>query len=296
MIVTDGLVPPEFGLRFHPALLPWERYLLRCSQRWFLCKDKTALGWYAAILDVAPAALLAAKCKNIPASTKQCWVASPFHAQLGRDHVRVLPEGALPWTADDAGWLCELLNPLLKEKGMKLFLAGAALLLVCDESLDAQPVSFALVSGKLLPDRHPQGTDGGHMMRLLSEIQMCLHQHPAEHRRSRGEPDINGVWLWGASDFPVTMPQDASAIATHNPFLQSLGDAKSTDMIITESERIAELLGPEMELPKHIILAGEERAVWLTKSWLPGLGKKSWQPNISGAEEDLFGKIKVELQ
>ena len=46
-------------------------------------------------------------------------------------------------------------------------------------------------------DFDPIGAGRGHA--LLNEIQMLLHAHPVnEAREARGEPPINGLWLWGA--------------------------------------------------------------------------------------------------
>ncbi|TCJ11779.1 hypothetical protein EZJ19_14070 [Parasulfuritortus cantonensis] len=42
------------------------------------------------------------------------------------------------------------------------------------------------------------GPDAGAVQRTLVEIQMCLHDHPVNAaREARGEPVVNGVWLWG---------------------------------------------------------------------------------------------------
>jgi hypothetical protein len=48
-----------------------------------------------------------------------------------------------------------------------------------------------------------------HLVRLMSEAQMLLHQHPVNHERElRGEPLANSLWLWGggvgASDWKTT--------------------------------------------------------------------------------------------
>ncbi len=294
LIVSDALVESERSLTLHPELFPWRRALGTYKQQWFSCSDKIPLEWYAVIADVSPAALLARKHDHIPVNTKQCWVASPYSGQLGRDQVRVMPEGSFPWCEEDARWLCDMLNPLLQEEGMHLLHVGAALLLACCEPMHARPSSFARVSGKTLPNRHPEGEDGGRLMRLISEIQMSLHGRHADHRI--GQPEIHGLWLWGKSAWPTNPAGSMPPVATRNPFLQAVAEGKNAKVTITEAERIDALLKQEKTLPKKVVLAGEGYAVLLTKSLLPRFGKVSWTAKSTKTESALlsiiFGRIK----
>lgn len=44
----------------------------------------------------------------------------------------------------------------------------------------------------------PRGPEGGTLRRLMTELQMLLHEHPVNDARARrGLPAINAVWLWG---------------------------------------------------------------------------------------------------
>lgn len=286
MLVCNGLILSGDGLTLHEDLLQWQKVLSVRKRIWFSCSDKTPLEWYAAISDVPPAILLAAQSGNIPVDAKQCWAASPYHAQLGRDTVRVMPEGALPWCEEDSLWLCDALNPLLKEEGMYLLHAGAALLLACDEPMHVRPQSFAMIAGKMLPSRHPEGEDGGRLMRLISEIQMALHGKQAPQRS--GQPDIHGLWFWGGCSWPTRMPETMSTVATRNPFLQAVAKGKDAKMMITEAERMGDLVKQGEALPKKVVLAGEGYAMLLSKSLLPGFGKASWIPGSAKAESELL--------
>ncbi len=45
----------------------------------------------------------------------------------------------------------------------------------------------------------PRGADAPGLRRLMTELQMLLHEHPVnEARARRGLPAINALWLWGA--------------------------------------------------------------------------------------------------
>ncbi|KON48191.1 threonine synthase [Mariprofundus ferrooxydans] len=297
LIITDALLQHQDGLQCHPDVLLWQQQLAgrRCS--WYECAAKNPLGWYSALTECAPAALLAAASSSIPVGTRQVWVASPYHAQLMRDAVHVLPEGQLAWTADDAVRLCAVLNPLLAEEQMQLLNVGAALLLTCKKALDAYPHSFAAIAGHMLPDRHHDGEDGGRLDRLLSELQMLLFQHPSMERHERQESDINGIWLWGSAEWPQ-LDELASRhipVATRNPFLQAIADGRSARMIISDSARLDELLQTGSALPEMVILAGDGYAAVMKKSWLPGWGKPDWQPKSVKAEPALLSMLQSQL-
>jgi len=280
LIVSQALIQHQDGVSLHPDLFLWQKQLAGYRRSWFDCTDKTPLGWYAALCGCAPAALLAARCNTLPGDCVQCWVVSPYHAQIMRDAVRVLPEGQMPWTEADARWLCDTLNPLLAEEGMQLHSIGAALLLSCRDTIEAWPQGFGAISGWLLPDRHHEGADGGRLNRLLSEIQMTLFQHPSLSRHERGEPDVNGIWLWSPVAWPPgdAQAQPAITVATRNPALQGVADARDARCMISEAERLEMLLQRDAPLPKRILLAGEGYALWLQKSWLPGFGRQAWSP------------------
>jgi len=290
LIISQALTQHQDGVSLHPELFVWQKQLNTYRQRWFDCCDKTPLGWYAAMCGVSPTAMLAGQCDAIPASSRQCWTVSPYHAQLVRNNVRVMPEGQLTWSTEDAVRLCDTLNPFLSQDGMHLLAVGAALLLCCEEALDAYPLVFGEISGQLLPDRHHEGEDGGHLNRLLSEIQMLLFQHPSLERHQQ-QMDINGIWLWSPIDLPVQPLTPSLAVASRNPVLQSVAHGNDAALIITEAERLAALLKPQSPLPKRIILAGDGHAVLLSRSWLPRLGKPTWKPTSAKPETELLALL-----
>ena len=237
------------------------------------------------------ARLLAARCDAIPKDTRQLWVASPYHAKVVRDGAHVMPEGQLVWDEADAQRLCEVLNPLLQEEGMQLLPVGPALLLACREEMEAKPVGFGEISGKPLPNVHHEGGDGGRMNRLLSEIQMQLFQTPDGNRADRGEPEITGIWLWGACHWPEQVHEARLPVATRNPVLRDVVNGRSAELIISEAERLAELLSPRKKLPERILLAGEGKAVVLQRSFWQRRATPSWKPVKPGDELSLMSHV-----
>jgi len=290
LLVTHGLILNQDGLTLHPDLFLCQPLLAKRRQQWFHCTSKNPLALYARILDVEPALLLASR---LPKNTaKQYWIASPYHAQLSRDSVRVMPEGMLPWCEQDAAWACELLNPLLQEDGMQLHSIGSALILACEKSLHAKPAAFADIAGKSLPNRHPNGVDGGRLMRLMSEVQMMFKQSPAIHRRQCGEADVHGLWFWGACEPNNLETVPAKAVATRDAFLSAMVDGKDANITITEPEQFSELVKDAASLPKQVLLLGECYAVLLKQSLLPKFRDNHWLPKAAKDESELFSMLR----
>ena len=290
LIVTDGLIPSTSGYAIHPQLDPWRKRLLRCSRSWFESAPKTALEWYGLLQGLSPTKLLLNVARErIPNESTQVWIASPYHAQLARDRIMVMPDSLLPWREEDAAWICDLLNPLLKEEGIELLHHKAALLLACENPINARPDSFAAVSGKMLPNRHPEGADGGRLMRLMAEIQMVLSLKPAEHRRAAGEPDIHGLWLWGGEEISSTSSEvDLPSVATRDAQLASATEAKDAEVTICDADQLSLFSKPESGLAKHILIAGQGQAVLLKSSMFPRFGSRGWQARPSAPENALI--------
>jgi len=290
LLVTHGLISNQDGLTLHPDLFLWQASLAKRKQQWFRSSSYNPLALYAKILDIEPALLLASK---LPINNaKQYWIASPYHAQLSRDSVRVMPEGMLPWCAEDAAWACEVLNPLLQEDAMQLHNIGSALIVACDKPVYANPDVFSDIAGKTLPNCHPGGADAGYLMRLMAEVQMMFKQSPAMHRRQRGEIDIHGLWFWSACE-PNNLETSASmTVATRDPFLGVIADGKGANITITEPEQLSELIKEGAGLPKQVLLLGEGHAVLLKQSLLPKFGGNHWSPKAVKEESELLSILR----
>lgn len=288
LLISDALQQTgEGAFTLHPGLDEFGRRLASKRRQWFRCTNNNPLGWYAAIVGFPTAALLATHCADLPGDARQCWVASPYHGQPGRDSVRLIPESELAWDAEDARCLCGELNPLLNEEGMELHACGAALLLSCNEPIDADPVPFSAIAGGLLPNRHPVGKDGGRLMRLLAEIQMSLHAN--EQPAKRGKPAVNGLWLWGSCELPHAVPAGIAAVKSPDAWLQALNDQRA-DLAICESSQLADLQ-PDNEMPPNVLLTGSDHAVLLSHSLLPNLSR-GWQPKSPLGEERLVARLR----
>jgi hypothetical protein len=102
---------------------------------------------------------------------------------------------------------------------------------------------------------------------------------------------VNGVWFWAPIDWPTASEAKQITVATRNPVLQSLVNGRDAKLIISEAERLGELLLRQAPLPKQVILAGEGHAVLLTKSLFAKLRKTQWVPKSIGTESDLLSTV-----
>ncbi len=258
VVVTNAWHEHE-GLRLlHPALKPYEQDLLQMNQTATPTSALTPLAWYAEQANMQPASMLAALCQTLPQTTKQFWVASPYHARLVRSTLRLMPDAMLDWSAQNACDVCAVLNPLLAEDGLELHVVGEALLLSCQDVWDVNPEPFAAISGGSLPDRQPEGKDAGKWARLISEMQMLLHQ--ASINTASGLA-VHGLWFWGAGENAIAMDKSVlPEVATQHIYLKSvlksLDKEQNATMIVSDAEHLSMLLQTHATLPKNWLLLG----------------------------------------
>jgi len=167
----------------------------------------------AAPLATAPYAV-AALCGHAPAADEILWHADPVHLEAARDHVALAPLAA-PLPDDDAGALVAAANALAAEAGAEFVRVGDRWFLrtAREWAMDTQPLAAAL--GEPLHTVLPTGRDAAVWNRLLTEIQMTWHAHPAnEAREARGEATVNSMWLHGGGRWtPLQRPAFATVLA-----------------------------------------------------------------------------------
>ena len=98
-------------------------------------------------------------------------------------------------------------------------------LLRSTRELDATTIAPEHAFGEPLEHSLPTGPQGAELRRLMTEIQMLLHEHPVNRARARGGlPAINAVWLWGLGVLPGRV-QAATSLPSaygHRNFLKGL--------------------------------------------------------------------------
>jgi hypothetical protein len=90
----------------------------------------------------------------------------------------------------------------LRTAGMQLVTTSYGGWLVHSERvLDVQTATPESAAANPLEQAMPQGRDAPALRRLMTELQMLLHEHPVNVARSRrGVPEINAAWFHGAGE------------------------------------------------------------------------------------------------
>jgi len=296
-VVTGGLLHQGERWSLHPALEAWQPALLRRRRRWFTAEFHNPLSALSALCSVSAARLMAdAVIRENGGGGGQWWVVSPWHGQTSTSRVRLMPASMLCWQQRDAQWLQQLLHPLLEPLAMELrLLPAGAMVMHCRRPLDVAPAPFPQLEQEGLGNRHPAGSDGGALMRLLSEIQMLLHQQPAEHRQPadhrQGLPAIHGIWLWGGwnpdgEQEPLSLM--LPAVACVDPLLRAIADGRDATLMVASAEEMDGLIDRAGKVPPSVVLTGENRALWLS-------GWRWWRPGSSQIQPDRSAMGESEL-
>lgn len=149
-----------------------------------------------------------------PDMPNDCWMhADPVHISVRRDQLLLIGPQALSITDAEL----DALKPTLQQEvpagydwefasASSWFLRGA-------EKPDTRTITLGQVEGRAISHALPHGPDAAQWRRVMTELQMALHQHEVNlAREARGELPINGVWIWGIGKLPETVQASYAAI------------------------------------------------------------------------------------
>lgn len=143
--------------------------------------------------------------------------ADPVHLRLGADRPTVVPAAGFDITQAEADRFVASLNEHFGEQA-SFVAAGPGEWCVrsrfAGEFAAVAPVELA---GQAADAHLPGRAEAA----FLNEIQMVLHDHPANQgREARGVPVVNSVWLWGAGKLPESAEAPWHSISTNEPLAQ----------------------------------------------------------------------------
>lgn len=187
--------------------------------------------WYSAAFGLnapLPAGALTALAFGMDPAGGFWLRADPVHLRADRDRVLLIPSAVFELGIDEARQLCEALNRHFSDQfTLQAFAPDCWGLQARTEMLHIPlqtrpPIEIA---GRdidaELPDKRWHA--------LLNEIQMALYQHAVNTaREARGEPVVNGVWLWGAGALPAGAGGPWQSVSAADPV--ALGLAKLAGM------------------------------------------------------------------
>ena len=169
----------------HARLKPWQRGLL------------TALD-----LDARryPSATVSALGRGESSACVDWLHAEPIHLAAGLNEVALVPlRREVDLTTHERDSMSAALRDHLASEDLVLSAAGDSGWLIGSRT----PFAIDTVVSEYASKNEwnvvlPYGRDAPRIRRLMTELQMLLHEHPVnEARAARGLPAANAVWLWG---------------------------------------------------------------------------------------------------
>jgi hypothetical protein len=179
------------------------------SARWLSTSaDQARLqSWQRALLDALslsdsphPSAVTSALGAGLEIGSNDWLHAEAIHLAAGLNDVTLVPLlGELAMSTEERAAIAPTLSQHLSESKIGFHLTRANEWLI--ESQDAWKVRTVATEFAINHDWNaalPQGEDAGQIRRLMTEMQMLLHDHPVNQRRAaRGIPTVNSLWFWG---------------------------------------------------------------------------------------------------
>jgi hypothetical protein len=203
-----GVPPPDLLSGLRVAAL--ERLLARAERVSGPAGDPEAGLFTLFGLDPAeagvPAAAVARLAEDPPLEAPAGWWlrADPVHLRPDLAKLILFDAGSFALSLDDARRLARAVAPIFEAAGAALEVAAPArwyLRLERSAALRTRPLSAVL--GQDLRPHLASGRDARRWQALLTEVEMTLFADPVnQEREARGEPPLNGLWLWGGGVAP----------------------------------------------------------------------------------------------
>lgn len=141
--------------------------------------------------------VMASATPELPAGGLGCL--QPVHLRTAIDHLQMSAPAEWTLTGEESRSLIDSLSEYLAGTGFRLYFISPGLwILHADRMIECETVAPEAVVGVNIREAMPSGRDADSVNRLITELQMLLHEHPVnQHRRRQGRPTVNSVWPWG---------------------------------------------------------------------------------------------------
>lgn len=154
------------------------------------------------------------------------WLAAdPAWARPDINGIRLMACGHLQLDMAEAEALAAPLRDVFAEAGMQLLVSTPDnwhVRLPPGTVLPEFPTPEQAM-GEDLSGHLPQGPEGRRWRVLLNDVQVLLHQHPANRaRHARGLPPVNTLWLWGGGRLPEQVRTGLRGVVGDDPLLGAL--------------------------------------------------------------------------
>ena len=150
--------------------------------------------------------------------------ADPVHLRADQSRLLLFDAAHLDITAAEVRELSDAFNRHFAADGLRLeFPTSTRGYLHLDEAPAIRTTPLAQAMGRNIDACLPVGPAARHWHRLLNEVQMLFHDHPVNRaREARGQPLINGLWLWGGGRPVAAAPSVWQRLWSSDPALRGL--------------------------------------------------------------------------
>ena len=172
-----------------------------------------------------PSAAISAIGAQLSNEAQEWWHATPIHLAAGLNEVALVPlERELALSDDDMESLKPTLASHLDEGQLRLHTIDRDWLIAANEYWQFESVTVRFASIHDWNAALPKGADAGRLRRLITELQMVLHDHRVNDlRAARGLPSANAVWIWGNGRISSNVQSAKSAfVVGARPFVRGL--------------------------------------------------------------------------
>jgi hypothetical protein len=172
------------------------------------------------------------------------------------------------------GWIDDLaqreleahLAGLTREDGYEWLSAGAAHFLHTNTPVHAETCAPEAAARMPLVEVMPRGEDARALRRLMTELQMQLHEHPVNAQRERaGLLAANSVWLWGLGAQTSRANVQLPTAFTDDPFVRGLyrSHSQSCEPLPRDGAALASQAAGEVVVLLHCDALPDFDARWL---------------------------------
>lgn len=173
-----------------------------------------------------PIAAIAASADGVEVSDAYWLRTAPVHLVLQRDCFSLGEPVPLQVKLEHAQQMIASLNQHFSQDGLTFLIGGSgAWYLRTAQDPQIQTTLPTVAMGKNIHQFMPQGAASAKWLSVLNEVQMLLHEHPANlTRESMGEVAVNSIWLSGGGVLPsaIGMQSDGNLLVADSAFYQGL--------------------------------------------------------------------------
>jgi len=157
--------------------------------------------------DACPVAPFACLGDTGRATSAYCLRADPVHLRADTRGLILFDAATFPFDDDESKALADALTTLLADDGWQLLRGDRRRwYLLGDDPGDLHTTALSGLRGKPVSGRLARGKQAVQWEQRCNELQMLMYSHPVNQRRAeRGQPVINGIWIWGGGRLPETM-------------------------------------------------------------------------------------------